>query len=293
MKPPLDLVIVVPIGPTCKCEFIRDTIASIKHHIRCEYKIILADDSQQVDLLLAVSQAFPEVIVLRNDKNYGKQLGLYLTLCKAFRYALEHFDFKVLLRLDTDALVIGACPEIPILSFFRDNPAVGLAGRYVKGVRSPDEFGNQWMNGGRELIVAIAKIFNYFFLQHPIKYWRIRKVLFKAIHQGYELGELVFGGAYAFSRAGLEKLKDHALLPMKNVYGAELEEDHFFTLLIASVGMDRGDLASGELPFACTWKGLPASPETLVVADKKIIHSTRYWTDMNESEIRKYFRDKR
>ena len=91
----------------------------------------------------------------------------------------------------------------------------------------------------------------------------------------------------------LEKLKENGLLPLKNVLGAGLEEDHFFTMLSASVGMDLGDLASGDGPFACTWKGLPASPETLFQANKKIIHSTRFWQEMKEEEIRKYFKDKR
>ena len=139
--------------------------------------------------------------------------------------------------------------------------------------------------------MAIAKIFTKFFIRHPFIYWRIRKILFKALYEEYELGELVFGGAYAFSRLGLEKLREHGLLPLKNVIGADLEEDHFFTMLIGYVGMGFGDLASGDLPFGLLWRGLPASPETLHQANKKIIHSTRFWKDMKEAEIRKYFRE--
>lgn len=289
----VSLVIVIPIGPNCKTEFILDTISSIKYYIHCDNKVIAVDDSQFPDHARKISELFPDVIILKNNKRQGKVMGLYNTLCNAYQYALDHFIFSALLRLDTDALIIGHSPETQIINFFENNPSVGLAGRYVKGLKSPDDFGNVWMNGGRELIVAIAKMFTRYYIRHPFIYWRIRKILFKAINQGYELGELIFGGAYAFSYIGLITLRDNSLLPLKNVLGAELEEDHFFTLLIRSVGLEVGDLATGNLPFACTWRGLPSSPSALYDKQKKIIHSTRFWKNMDEEAIRAFFKQKR
>ena len=293
MKLFVNLLVVIPIGPTCTIEFVLDTISSVMYYVQSDKKIIIVDDSQIPEHEKKIKDLFPDVVILKNRKSHGKLLGLYISLCHAYSYALDHFTFDALLRLDTDALIIGHSPESQIFEFFKSNPNVGLAGRYVKGVASPDDFGNVWMNGGRELIVAIIKIFTRYYVRHPFIYWKIRKILFKAINQGYELGELVFGGAYAFSYIGLKRLQDNGLLPLKNVLGAELEEDHFFTLLISYVGLDLGDLASGELPFGCTWQGLPASPETLCEKRKKIIHSTRFWKDMNEEEIRSFFRARR
>jgi len=244
-------------------------------------------------VLESIEKYHPEVIILKTNMNYGKLLGLYTTLSNIYSYALDNFDFNALLRMDTDAMIIGPEPETQILDFFKNNPSIGLAGRYVKGLKSPDQFGNVWMNGGREPYVAIAKMFTKFYIRHPFINWRIRKMIFKAINQGYELGDLIFGGAYAFSRVGLEKLRENNLLPMKNVLGGDLEEDHFFSMLMVSTGLGLGDLASRDLPFACTWKGLPASPETLFQANKKIIHSTRFWGEMKEEEIRNFFKAKR
>ena len=293
MKSIKDLLIVIPVGPTCKVDFIIDTIESIKCYIHCTHAIIVSDDSHNASIQQRLQMSYPDLIIVKTTKNYGKGLGLYITLSNAYRYALDHFNFKALLRLDTDALMIGPGSENQIFELFERNPLIGMAGRYVKGLQSPDEFGNVWMNGGRRPIVATAKIFTKYFLRHPFIYWRIRKVLFTAINEGYDLGEFVFGGAYAFSRIGLEKLRDNNLLPMNKVLGADMEEDHFFSLLMVSTGMHLGDLASGENPFACTWKGLPAHPETILQANKKIIHSTRYWQEMKEDEIRKFFKDKR
>jgi len=293
MKSLIDLVVVIPVGPGCHPAYILDTIDSIKKYIYCSYHIIISDDSHNPVVSEAIGKQHPDVIILKTTKNHGKGLGLYITLSNAFCYALDKFDFSALLRLDTDALIVGPEPEAKILDFFNSNPSIGLAGRYVKGLSSPDQFGNIWQNGGRRPIVAIAKIFTKYYLRHPFINWKIRKVLFNAINNGYDLGEFVFGGTYAFSSTGLEKLRENNLLPMKKVLGADLEEDHFFSMLMVAIGMGLGDLASGDNPFACAWKGLPASPETILNANKKIIHSTRYWGDMKEEEVRKFFSDTR
>jgi len=274
-------------------EFVLDTISSIDYYIHGRYKIIVADDSQNPSYQHLILDRFPDVVFVTNKRNLGKALGLYTTLCHAYTYALDHFEFPALLRLDTDALIIGHGPDVDIVEYFRKNPTVGLAGRYVNGLSSTDDFGNVLVDDGRIQYIQLARIHSRLFLKHPLINWRIRKIIFKTLESGYQLGELIFGGAYAFSRIGLEKLRERGLLPMNNVIGPPLCEDHFFTLLIWHVGLTVGDMTSGDGPFACAWKELPASPETLHNANKKIIHSTRWWQDMNEAAIRKYFRERR
>src|SRR5688572_6883764 len=125
MKQSLDLVVVVPVGPTCKIDFLLDTISSIKYYIHSRYKIIIADDSQNPSHEREIKSHFPDdVIFLENQRNLGKGLGLYTSLCNAYSYALDHFNFPVLLRLDTDALIIGHDPELSIIEFFKNNPSI-------------------------------------------------------------------------------------------------------------------------------------------------------------------------
>jgi hypothetical protein len=285
-------------------EFIVDTIRSIEYYIHSTYRIILSDDTHNPAFAAEIKQHFPEIIIFGTDQNFGKGLGLYVSLSHVYEFALQQFDFKGLLRLDTDALITGHDPELPALQMFKENPKIGLAGRYIKGKFSTDDLGDVFNNDmGRGRMVQIAKLFTRNFLRYPFIQWGIRKRLFKAIDNGYELGELVFGGAYIFSRTGLEKLRDEGLLPLKAVKEAALklktgflhqyEEDGFFSMLICSAGLKLGDMATGNLPFGCTWIGLPGSPHTLYRAGKKIIHSTRFWKDLKEEEIRQYFRNKR
>src|SRR4051812_43760898 len=102
MKRKIETVIVIPIGPACKLYFITDTINSIQRYVSKDHILILADDSQ-IGTGNLLSKTFPLIHVLENKRNLGKVAGLYITLANAYRYAIENYDFKVLLKMDDDA----------------------------------------------------------------------------------------------------------------------------------------------------------------------------------------------
>ncbi|MGI4885132.1 MAG: hypothetical protein ACRYFR_09260 [Janthinobacterium lividum] len=177
-----------------------DTLESIGYYVHSSYQILVPNDSHDPAMEHAIAARFPEAVVLPARENYGKGLGLYESLCYTYRYALDTFEFKALLRLDTDALIIGHGPGLAALNLLRRDPSVGLAGRYVRGLASPDEFGNVWNNeAARDVYTSIAKLLTRRVLRQPLVNWRIRTRLFQALCNGYELADLVFGGAYIFS----------------------------------------------------------------------------------------------
>jgi hypothetical protein len=47
--------------------------------------------------------------------------------------------------------------------------------------------------------------------------------------------------------------------------------------------------AADTLPIGAKWRGLAASPEELIQAEKALIHSTRFWEELDESAIRAEF----
>ncbi len=104
------LVVVIPVGPFCELSYICDTLDSICHYMTASLAIILLDDSGK-NTGRAVQEHFSEVTVLLALRHYGKEAGLYLNLSRGLAFAYEHYDFDVLLRLDTDALIIGQRPE--------------------------------------------------------------------------------------------------------------------------------------------------------------------------------------
>lgn len=287
MQQEYTLIVVIPVGPNTRPEFIADTIDSIYFYCNCNLKIIISDDSQQgLGALLQVK--YPDIDLYVTKKPGGLAGGLYITLAHTYKYIIEKYKFKTLLKIDSDALVIGANPQKVAEKMFEVHPNIGIAGLHktrTVAYSFNTSLDNKWP---RNHIMRATCTWR--FIKRPIGNFVLRKYFFKALANGYELGENVFGGAYFMSELLLQKLNQAKFLPIKNLKNSRLEEDHIFSMLAKVVNMDLGDLASGSLPFGCAHKTLPASPETLYQAGKKIIHSTRAWEDMREQEIRQYFK---
>jgi hypothetical protein len=65
-----------------------------------------------------------------------------------------------------------------------------------------------------------------------------------------------------------------------------------FGLLIKSIDIHMHDFVLGNDTLGVKWRGLPDKPSELI-KKKKIIHSTRFFEDMDEKAIRDYFKSKR
>lgn len=286
MKPYFDVVVVLPIGPGTRLSFLRDTIESFIYYTESSYKIVLMDDSLE-GLGQSVMGDFPNMDLICNKRSSGTMGGLYISISKVFAYVLDNYECTLMMKLDTDALLIGPAPEKTALAFFRQNPLMAVAGQY------PLDFnGMPWDYGWpRERIVNGTMTWKY--VKRPIGNIVLRRLFIRALKNGYITGESVFGGASYFSQTFMHKLKEEGFLPKSTLSSMNLGEDHLYSLLAKAMGMELGDLSGGDLPFACAWKGLPASPEQLYRQGKKIIHSTRRWEDQDEEKIRAWFRSKR
>ena len=286
MKKFFELVVVIPIGPTCNAEYITDTVDSILHYTTASLKIIFADDSQKQtgDLLKSI---YTNADVVTTAKSMGKLCGLYINLSQAFQHALQHYSFTALLRMDTDALIIGDDPVREAVQLFKQHPDIGIAGQYPL-----DYNGNEWDKGWpRFQLSRFTHILKMW--KRPLVNFQLRKHYKRAVKHGYIMGESVFGGACFYSNKCLAAMNDAGLLKKEIFKTLDLEEDHLFAILAKSVGMNFGDLSSGNKPFACAWKNLPASPEQLYETHKKIIHSVRGYNNIKEPEIRRFFRQRR
>jgi hypothetical protein len=286
MKKCVDIVLVIPAGPGTSLAFLTDTIFSFIHYTASSYQVILIDDSGQ-GLGTKVWQVIPEVEILYSKKPLGAWAGLYITLARAFAYALEKYSFKLLMKMDTDALVIGPEPEKEAFELFSSNTLMGIAGQYKF-----DYNGKPWDTGWpRDRILNGATTWK--FIRRPLPNAVLRKLYIKAVQNGYVAGESVFGGSCFYGHSLLLALHRHKLLPNELLGGLNLGEDHIFSLLAKAVGFHLGDLSLPGFPFALAWKELPAAPGQLFAEGKKVIHSTRQWNGMNEEQIREFFRQKR
>jgi len=292
----VDCLVLMPVGPNCKLSYIFDTIESIYFYMGDKTPIIIVDDSMQGKGKQIVEQ-FPNVNLITNVKgvrgriNYGLHAGLYLTLSKGLEFAVENYDFEVLLRLDTDALIIDYHPELDAIEHFKSHPDLGLIGSF----RIDCNGDLRGYAGAQKVLRESLKLNEW--IKHPRSRtfsWLKWKILHHiARKNGYEPGDQCMGGAYFMSRQLVEKLYHLELLGMENLAWIKLEEDQLFGLLTYVAGLKLGDFSTGNYSMGLRHKGLPDHPENLVLRGYKVTHSTKFYNEMNEDQIREFFRSKR
>jgi hypothetical protein len=278
-----DLVVVIPVGPNEVLEYVLDTIDSVIYYTGPSTRIIVVDDSAK-GVGAVLQSRVGSVDVVKTPRNHGGHGGLYLTLSLGYLHAYENYEFKVLLKLDADALVIGQRPESDAIKFFEQHPNVGIIGLFGHGTRG--EGGDfHWSKSQLAEETRYRSV-----LRDPFLWLTLRRLIRQARGSGFRPGDYVFGGSYFMSSACVRKLAEGNFLSRKELGRSMLEEDHIFGLLTKAAALDLAEFSTGDLPMALELKRLPLAPEELVAQRKKVTHSVRRWEDRDEAEIRTFFR---
>jgi hypothetical protein len=274
------MTVVMPVGPSCDPTFIDDTLASIEYYAEPGWRLILVDDSRRKGLCRSLGRSNATIVPAQSEGVLG---GLYLNLSDGFLAALDQ-PFDLLLRIDTDALVIGSGFEDSAVTFFQTHPSVGCLGPHTQDYDgTPDD--HSWARNQilRHLTVRWGRT--------PATSAVLAWIILRAWLHGYRFGELVDGGVCIYSRLAIENLHNHGLLGNPMLGRVNLTEDYLFSLALRACGMNLANFgsASDVLPIGSQWRGLAASPEDLIRAKKCLIHSTRFWNNMDEASIRADF----
>lgn len=273
----------MPVGPK---DDALDTAASILHYSDEATELLVIDDSGALRLGDALSRLSPRVHVVMAGPHPGRMGGLYVKLAGGFRHAIRHFDFRCVVRFDTDALLLGPGLEQRAIEEFAANPRLGLIGSHLvdcNGERRDAEGAvSRWISD--ELADDATE---------PRLVADLRRLLHLAEMQGYVRGEHCLGGVALFSRPCLQALETRGFLDFESFAHSRLGEDHLFGMATKAAGFDLGDFVTGDKPLALRFKGLPMAPEDLVIQRKLATHSVRSWHERTEDEIREFFRDRR
>lgn len=288
MRKKIRLAVVIPVGPTSHTplEHVFDTLDSVLHFTTANRGIVVVDNSGEA-LADAIHTRFPEVIVIPSPQAYGLSGGLFKALSLGFLYAQTLWDFDILLRMDTDALLIGPALEVDALDYLAAHPRVGLFGTYrigASGEVSEYSWPEQQL---RHETSALGHLHD----------WERARMLNNLVRQaqahGYVSGEHVLGGGYLLSPRAVRMLNRNGWLLREELFRSKLQEDHLLGLLIRAGGLELGDFGGPDQPIAVRWRGLPLAPQELVERGKKLVHSTRFWQGKDERDIRAYFRNQR
>ena len=135
----VDLVVVLPVGPDNNG---ADTIESIFRYASASVAILAIDDSRNAETRQFLETCDSRVIVLPSAGYKGIRGALFCSLGQTYKWAWQNFDFRALLRIDTDALLIASGSEQDALEIFESSPEVGMLGSYRTDCNgSPRDFG--------------------------------------------------------------------------------------------------------------------------------------------------------
>jgi hypothetical protein len=286
VKEKVKLIITISIGPpgsSNKFDDMADTIRSALYYGGPESRVILQDNSHPLNSGKKLKEMFPQVDMVRSPRNYGLYGGLYKAESIVLQHAYERYDFDALLRMDTDALMIGHGVAEDAIAKIAENPNAGVMGMYYTSGE-----GIEW---ARQQLLAMTNIAGY--IRDPKRCAFLRQLIYKAERNGWQLGQHVLGGALIMTPTYIERVYKAGLLHREELRRAKLQNDHTYSLLCRAVSLDLVDFNIPNGPLAITWRGLPASPADLIEQGAKVVHSTRFWKNMDEAQVRTFFRARR
>ena len=285
MKLQVRIAVIVPAGPR---DDVLDTLASVVHYTEPSRIIIIVDDTSILkNSVRRIRELWADIVVIpAPPRAPGTQGGLWVKLAAGYRWLLERYEPRIVLRLDADALLIGHGLESRAEQAFASNQTVGLLGSYRTG---PDGGVRDSSWAARQLR-AEAGIRG---LLRPRCRSNLRHCLKLARGNGYIDGESALGGAYIHSYEAAERIYRHGWFSQPWFASSKLGEDHIMALLTTAAGYRIGDFGGPIDPLALKWQGLPAHPADLLNAGKLVTHSVRSWQDLTERQIRDIFAKER
>jgi hypothetical protein len=279
--------VVLPVGPD-DADSAFDTLASILHYLNRSAVIVAIDDTDgKTGFARRAREMSPAIEVLPAPARAPGGLGgLWVKIAAGYRHVLERYDPGVILRLDVDALIIGAGLEVLAAQEFARNPKVGLLGAYRV---SPDGTQRDWSWAARHIHLEAGVPG----LRYPARRTRLRQLVTLARQHGYTYGEHALGGAYIHSLAAARDIYARGWFDEPSFATSKLGEDHIMGLVTRASGYRIADFDRPEDPMALEWQHLPSHPEKLLADGKLITHSVRVAGDLREPEIRRIFREAR
>jgi hypothetical protein len=205
------------------------------------------------------------------------RLSAAILLALGTVHAAGRVDF--VLRLDTDALVIGPFAAA-VRDFLRRHPQNGMLGTLGCTCRRDEPYYGCEARAVSDVMYA--------------RHRHIRAHARRAIGNGYRAKEYCQGGAYVLPFRTLERMARRGYLAAPEIWvEAPVPEDVMMGMYTRAVGLRSMDFSMPGQPFANHYRGLPYAPRELVRRGHAIIHSVKRDAEFPENEIRRFFRDRR
>jgi hypothetical protein len=289
-------VIVMPVGPGDEdAERAVDSVAAALAWEPQVARVVLVDDST-ADRGLAERIGDPRVVALRNPRRgfgQGVLAGTCTGMLLALRWIADDSPGSPVLRLDTDALVIGP---------FADRLREALAAHPEAGIVGRDNVGSvgDWRRATAKMAMPVRV-----YRRPPIRGQRIeqaltgraagvRRLVKRARRNGYGDGHHVLAAAFAIRPELVARMAADGILDDPFAWlTVPVVDDVMITVAAHALGMPHVHHEGPGTVFALRHVGLPEPPAALVEHGYAIVHCVKNDPHLTEAEIRAFFRDRR
>jgi len=293
----VDLAVNIPVGPKSLTET-ADTLDSIEHYLaaECDTAVVAVDDSGENDTAEMLHQRIGDrFLVVRGEKPFTFRRNIHATGL-GYKHLTEHFLPKLVMKIDTDALIIRHGLFADAMEFHLQNPSVGIFGKHHfepdGSIRLRYKVHTEYL--AKELFPGNLRGVAKLILGRMPWYRPIAK---RAQLNGWGLGQNVFGGGYFLTPDCLLALLDNGYLtPPDKLWRGRLQvEDQYFSMCTLASGFNMGHFAAPSGPIAMMWQALPFPAKEIHERGYKFIHSVDkgLYTSSEENDgltVREYFK---
>ena len=297
--------VAVAVGPGPReVERLRDLAASIAfYEPAAPGTLVLVDDHptpRHLERELALPSSI-RVASLHHPRHgapvkYRVGKGICSAVMLALGCAQRETDAGLILKLDTDSLVIAPFRERLSSAFARDASLAILGAHTLTPTGEPRDWSHH-VRRIREIArppFAWRRPFSSFAKRRAPAARMVGGLIDAAMPHGYDVGEHCMGGGYAVSRAFLDRAAAANYFERPERWTAvDLPEDVVVSLHARALGMR---LANHVLPgetFGVRYIGLPMPPERLAANGYAVIHAVKNDPKFSEEAIRDFFRARR
>ena len=284
----------MPVGPRSKIDYVRDTVASFIYHFNLSDSVLLILDDTRGSGLVASVESSENVRIIEaqslladSSKQHNTRGMLFIKQVLALRLLSREFEWRCLLRLDDDALVIGPNPHLDALAMLSAHPQVGMLGAYLRRGDGQDKRPALRKQGRR----LIKRLMSRDIIRHPSMVKTLLMLIFRAKLRGYKLGDMCTGGSLFLSGDAcikIDRLFGDQLIKLQY---SDLADDLLLALCVGAAGLKLKDFSDRNDIMAINWRGLPMPLDELTQRKKKLVHPVKDPENQShEIEVREYFR---
>lgn len=271
-------LVLMPAGPG-SLEALCDTAESLFASDGDDSRLLVIDDWGADTRAAAVRRRLPAADVIRTGFPTGGPPALWPMFQRAISFALNNYDFELLVKLDTDAIITRPGFSSALAGRLAEAPGTGIAGSY-----------RERADGKAEDHLYHASVLG------RERRWddRLDAAARRAEERGWRTGDAVQAGVLTLTRAACEGMRDDGWLDWRPAWHSQMAEDLLLTLLTVAGGLDALSIGGPDGIIAVANKGLPVPTKQIIDGPWVAAHSVNHgYHGENEAELRGTFREAR